>query len=375
MKKVKDFSYYPFLFLVMLSAGYITKISHFSPAYIGFGLAIVFIPLLFIYKFRFFYKNEFNLFVYLIFYFIYLVVASLLTHNSNILARYISGFLFNQFIFLLTIFFMKYSSKNDIMKALKAYLFFTALIIVCDTLYRFTHASNFYTGRQWFYNFKNNAIMFDDSNWTGFISMLNFSMLVYLRDRKISFNKLFLPLYFILTCLTFSRAAVVCQIVVLLYSWNIRKNKINKRFVIICFVPMILLFVMYIVKNLNDDSFGTKLALMKGLIYYLQHNANALLLGNGIEAASNGEALLGRVGYAGHLYLIVKIIDIGLIGFLFEIIFFIKCIKYSKGSYYYLFIPFALCGLSMCPSNLSFFYMLTALMVGVENEYYSKSIS
>ncbi|GHU75204.1 hypothetical protein FACS189461_1010 [Spirochaetia bacterium] len=103
-------------------------------------------------------------------------------------------------------------------------------------------------------------------------------------------------------------------------------------------------------------------------MYYLAHSTILQLLwGNGLSAASTDVSLYGKMyGDIGNLYIVNKVIDIGFIGFGLEIVFFLVCLNLTKNKLMYIFLPFLIAGFSMCPSNLSYFYTLIGITIGIE---------
>lgn len=91
-----------------------------------------------------------------------------------------------------------------------------------------------------------------------------------------------------------------------------------------------------------------------------------LLIGNGTLAASTNMALLGNIGYSAHLYFIIKTLDLGLIGLILDFGYLLIINYLSKNKFFYILLPFSICGLSMCPTNLSMMYVFGGLIIFIE---------
>ena len=210
--------------------------------------------------------------------------------------------------------------------------------------------------------------MFTDSNWTGFIYMLIFAFFVYLRDCTALVGRKKIRAVFLIILLSFSRAAIISSLFVLFYSFFVRQSKNTKRAIMVGLILFALFSVTAFIAVLSkDDSFSTKLTLLHGLEYYLRHaDIPALLIGNGTLAASLNTSLLGDIGYSAHLYIIIKILDLGLVGLMFDFLYLLVINSISRNAFMYVLLPFCLCGLSMCPTNLSMMYVFAGLMIFIE---------
>ncbi len=363
------------ILFVGLCSCYITSVSHFSPYYFGLLLLIAFSFILLInnYKMRNDYVSK-SLST------IVIVMASFLIFNiyKTTTIEKMPGILFllliNQIstLIIYNICFLssqKTDSRYFIKDAVHLYFFIEVILGIIDLIYRFAKRTDFYSGIQYFYNFKS-SIMFEDSNWNGFIYMISFAFFLYLYDNYRIIGKWHLRILFIFCVFSLSRAAVFSSIIVIIFSRFI-KFPYKKRKMYVVFLILVSSFVLpfLIFFVTHDDSFNTKIVIIKGLAYYISHTPiDKLLIGFGTGFASS-EYSLPFMNYAwvqGHLYLVVKILDIGLIGICLELLYFYALIRFSKIKFLYLFIPFFVCGLSMAPTNLSFLYCFAGIIVFIE---------
>lgn len=360
------------LFVGFCSA-YITQITSYSPYYFGYLVSLLF---LFLYAFINLKigkpKNSKILLFFTTIIFLYYIFNGFITKTQKAILGNIILLCVNQISTIITYQIcsqISFSKKERVLKDSINFFYKIALFLgICDFLYRFVHSTRTYVGYQFFYNFKLNSLMFPDSNWTGFIYMLVFAFFVYLKDNTRFITKKQIVCIFVVILLSFSRAATASSILVILYSEFQKLSKSKRKFVFIISVMLFFIFVPIIISFLSkDDSFGTKLALLNGAKYYLHHvSLKNFLFGNGTLAASTDMSLLGNIGYSAHLYLIIKILDLGLIGLLIDFGYLLIIFLISRKKFFYLVLPFFVCGLSMCPTNLSMMYVFGGLMIYIE---------
>lgn len=366
-----------FLFVGLCSA-YITSVTSFSPYYFGYVFSVL---LLFLYQIT---KNRIpslkrisSVCVILFLYFLFLLYNYSVNNSLNLFFGAIIILCVNQMSTIIT-FSICEQVKNPKKKISDGiHLFYSVSVIfgLADFIYRlFTSEWNM-TGKYFFYNFKMHALMFLDSNWTGFLFMLEFAFFFYLKDKNLfGIKRKHLLMVFLIVVLSVSRAAMLSCVMVIVFSKIKKYRRIRKLILpfLVCCLVFVSPFMITVLSK--DDSFSTKLRILNGLAYYFKHmDLFKLFVGLGPLGADN-LSLLGDIGpgLGGHLYLIVKIMDIGLIGLFFELLFLFFVIRLTGGEFFYIFLPFIICGLSMCPSNLSPLYVFAGLMLFIEKNARSK---
>lgn len=358
------------LFIGLCSA-YTTQITNLSPYYFGYFFAVLFLILydlknLKIANIR---RIKILFFVFATTFF-YQILNAYITATEKFIFGNTVLLCINQLSTIITYQICKHISNEE--KSLKeSFDFFSKVAFflgICDFFYRLVHSSRNYSGIQFFYNFKLHALMFTDSNWTGFIYMIIFAFFVYLRDFTNFIKKKQIIAMFIVILLSFSRAAFFSSILVICYSKFNKLSKSKKRFISVLLLFFIITSAAGFIKFLSyDDSFGTKLALLKGFKYYFNHiNFKTLLIGNGTLSSSTDMSLLGNVGYSAHLYLIIKTLDLGLIGIILDFGYLLIICHLSRGKFFYILLPFIICSLSMYPTNLSMMYVFGGVMIFIE---------
>lgn len=369
MTRIKNLINIPIFSFVALCNFYITELTKLSPAYFGIGLVLIAIPFFYMQRKIKFNINYLILVLLLFFYCTYLFIDCIILEDFDNVSSYFYSFFFNQFMFILSAFLISMLFSKQVKTVVAKMTVFTVIVLIWDCINRFTHVLNKFSGVLAFYNYKFNSIMFVDSNWAGFIGMCLFATLIYLRDSDFFYKKGYILFVFLLVCLTISRAAIVCCILVLILSKFMRsKKKIQIAFVF--GIPTLIISIFLVFTKLTDGSFLTKLEIIDGMLYYFKNFPELLLFGNGIGSCGLNENsfMFNGCWFVIHAYFAQKIVDIGLMGFFLELLFFFLCIICTRGKYLYLLMPFLFCGFSMCPLLLPYYYIETALVFCIENK-------
>lgn len=268
------------------------------------------------------------------------------------------------FLYLpISLFFFEKTDSRKVKKIIKSYYFLSSLILLLDFFNRIRFRDTYYTGLQYFYNFKKNGIMFQDSNFSAFLAMINFCFALYLKDKKtFVFSKVKLFILFALVFVNLSRAAILASLIMILFSWyqnEPRKIQIFLMFFFLALIPFVLLFLFDLF--ISDDSFGTKIDIFTKTTTYLEKTDFVkILFGNGIFTSPE------YLGLSGHNYISQVIIEFGLIIFCLQIFIFFFLIFYSKGKALYVILPYLIAGLSMAPIVIPYFYSINALIILME---------
>lgn len=350
-----------YLFFVF-SASFIANISKLSPIY--FSIFII-CYLIFFYLAQIFSKKNYkkNYSIMSIVIFITLVLTLQMFFNS--ISAYFDYLLYIiSFLYLpLGLILLNDISFCNLKKIIKSYYFLTSLLLILDFLNRVKFRDNYYVGLQYFYNFKKNGIMFQDSNFSGFLAMINFCFALYLKDNKIIyFSKIKLLTFFLLIVLNLSRAAILASLIGIIYSWFEKKSKKIRLYFFFLFV-LIIPFISISLFNLffNDDSFGTKIAIFEKTFNYLKDaSIIQLLFGNGIFSSPKFLVI------SGHNYISQVIVEFGLIIFILQMVLFFSSLIYTKGKSFYIILPYFVAGLSMAPINIPYFYAMIAMIILIE---------
>ena len=182
-----DISIVALVFFVGVSSAYLTSVTHFSPYYFGLLLLIVNSFILVIHNSKM--QNDsvskallmlisvitvfliFNICFTKTFGKLFSILFLLLINQMSTLIVYEMCFLCSK----------KVDAEVYIKNAVNLYFWIEIFIGIADIFYRFAKRTYSYAGLQYFYNFKT-SIMFEDSNWNGFIYMISFAFFLYLYD-------------------------------------------------------------------------------------------------------------------------------------------------------------------------------------------------
>ncbi|MBP2654430.1 MAG: hypothetical protein H6Q73_1999 [Firmicutes bacterium] len=276
--------------------------------------------------------------------------------------------------YYLIINFGNYFSAAKIVHCTKHYLNFSIAMLCIETIYRIINpdeaavaylapGADFCNGL--FYAYKTNSIMFLDSNFTGLFSVVLFctcEYLVLLRLGKFRLKRLAL---IILTFCTFSRAAIAALVVskLLLVAIKLRKDKIVlqwKRLVVI--LTILAVGGMYLFTSINDGSLTSKFyILQEASNYFSNADLTTILFGVG---QNRSEKVLGI--YAHNIFLVLAI-EIGIIGLLLFLIFWVQLIFPHKLTLI-VFIPFVFAGMSAFTYAMTYLYSAVAIIQLLENK-------
>ena len=114
--------------------------------------------------------------------------------------------------------------------------------------------------------------------------------------------------------------------------------------------------------------FGSYFHISFYLLYHETLQIEKLLIGFGFGFAAGdlADMYLNYSGVHGHLYIVIKLMDFGILGLFLELIYFFTIMRLTNFKFLYLFIPFFICGLSMAPGNLSFLYCFSGVVIFLE---------
>jgi hypothetical protein len=208
-----------------------------------------------------------------------------------------------------------------------------------------------------------NGIMFLDSNFSGFFAMINFAFILYLKEKKIIiYTKRYILFQFVIIVLSFSRAAIMAVIFLMLFLF-FKRQKFMIKFVlsIVCIISIFLVsnFSFIDVNALSgiDGSGQSKINIFAGTLEYFENaSVRQQLIGNGLTSS------VGILGIAGHNYISMAIIELGTIFFLLQLILFVFIYFLTRKDFIYILIPYLIAGLSMAPGAIPYFYAIAGMM-------------
>lgn len=362
-KKLFKFNptYIGLFFLVVFSGFFITSLP-LSPIYFSFLLSLFF---LFISLFNIKTYNL-GLSFYLAFsFFIYLSFSQLFL-NPN-LSTYVN-YTFSIFCYILSYLFLPRIELNKIITISKYFINFSIPLLIFESFYRITNPI-FFTdfeskGKEnlFFYYYKVNSIMYQDSNYVAvfILSLLTFSFFL-----KQSINvklKIQQFILFVLLMLTISRSAIITFFIFIFFistRKKIFKNKLFFSLVIFFIILTITFFINEISKS--DESLAARFTIIESTVEYLSRaDFINIVFGSGLGNSVN------VIGIGGHNLFVTFIIETGFLGTLFFIFFLLATLIKSKLNTGYVIIPFIINGLSFAGGAIPFVYVIISIIQRIE---------
>ncbi|MFT6985481.1 MAG: O-antigen ligase [Psychromonas sp.] len=214
---------------------------------------------------------------------------------------------------------------------------------------------------QFFYPFKLNSVMYQDSNFVATFALVLFFLAFYLKRRFKEKLKLESSLLFIVILLSISRAAIlsVLLFIVIFYIFN-KKSKVLKMLFYLVVIASFIIGLSYIA---SDGSFQSKFHLIDLFVTFLtESNLSSLLFGVGY---GNTKLLFGM---GAHNFIITHVVESGLIGFTLLSLFWIDCFFSSYKQTSFIMFPFILTGMSLAPHAIPYLYAVFAVIILIERK-------
>lgn len=240
-----------------------------------------------------------------------------------------------------------------------------AIYALIDGVWRLLHPNpeQIFEGNPFFYRFKDNSLMFEDSNFVGATLVVAYGAIRYLAtELNIRQKKLGL-LIFISTVLTFSRASIIALVAVEFFCLFWRFNKILKILIIIFFITILMYSFNFL---FEDGSFRTKFYIIDLFLnaypkLSLENKLFGVGLGNSFEF----------LGIGAHSVIVVYGFELGLVGTLIQLLIVIFMVIASRGRALFVLFPYYINGFSLTaiaiPSLFFFIGIITIITSKVRN--------
>jgi hypothetical protein len=363
INKFKKIEYFIFLILFASSTFYLSGITSFSPIYFLFFFSASCILTLAIFE-----RLSFNL---LIIYNIYIFISIMLIQIpiAGIRRPFVSFLCHLYFVFI-------YWSGNHLsfekiikgsITAIKYIIIFYLIELairinfrINDAIYALTNLLN----NNYFYNFKENSIIFMDSNHVAIVLLAIYFMLIYLK-KEFKINLLiYIVIVFILILFTYSRASIIATISFTFIYAFIRPQKIeNNKIAMIIIILLIVLSLKNIITMFSEDaSLLSKFYIFEQIIKYTKtSNIKRLIIGVGYGNSPK------FIGIGTHNLFFTYYIEGGILS-LIEIISLYVYMLYKFANIAYVLIPFIFAGLSFSPSAQTYLYCIIAIIILLEKK-------
>jgi O-antigen ligase len=338
--------------LIGFSCFLMTSVMPISPIYFAFLISVF----LFLLKMRWINVPDDTVILYtphilLAFYYTFnALINQIDMHLGNVMSFFALYYIFSD------IFLYQINEKEKFKSVLKKYYAFNFIYFVIDFSYRIygaisgkvtipwlEHANPIYV----FYIFKMHGV-YGDSNEIGVIAVVVFSVAYFQYKYKIITIK-YLVISFIFIILTFSRAAWVAAVfLVIFYNFFYKINITKKTFAI----SLLLLFFFIIYKVfINDGGFKARIEIfIKTLEFLKKPGFPEFIIGFG---ANRSVLVFDR--YAHNIYSIL-IVEYGIIGFFLFSLVILSMILDCKRNVFYVLLSYLVVAASFTPVNLPFLY-------------------
>jgi hypothetical protein len=363
LKTKFSYIYLSAYFLVVFSAFFLIGIIPFSPVYVTFFMALIFMLLNVKYK----KTPDENIFVYIPFvlYIIYLFF------NGYIFSRYHENMLMAYFtvVYIYGDFILYQINHKQFTKIIKYYLNFNLILQIIDLVYRINYgkaeldnaimASNPVAKTLYRFYFFKESFFWGDSNGTGVVVLMILSVLIYLIsiNPESKYYKKMYFLFFILLLACFARSSIASHILLLLFIFLFLRRNIYFKFLAIFIFIMITFFIYN--WFLEDGSFLTKIELFEKTYKYLKTaSTHQILFGNGTRI----ETAVAIMSRAPHNYISNHIIMTGVISLILFLAMFVMIYIDIGFEGYLIIIPYFITGLSAAPLAIPYVYVAALLI-------------
>lgn len=350
-------SYFVAYLLTLGSGLYLTGIMAISPIYFMFVISLV-TALIFSNK-VIYVNSSVGLFYFVLLLSFFLFAFHLLDGSDAV--REGLGFVFTFGYFFIAHIAVRKCSKGELINLTNVLAKLSILMGTCDAIYRFLNPAKFKIDEGTFHIFKENSLMFEDSNFTAFFLLSNFLLysIVMRRNPKFSIFIVFCFLLVILACL--SRAAALGVVVFWIIRYFIDVNYQVKFLILIgsfVIAPTLLFYILSANESLLSDAVF-KLEIIIGSISNLLSLANiqTIFFGHGFASSSSIS------GYSSHNFLIEVLYDVGLVGLACFAIPTLVLAYVDKRAFALFCVPLFVVSMSFGPLIVPYTYLSLALLL------------
>ena len=327
---------------VMTSGFYLTQILKFSPVYLFYIVCFNFFIIKKIVQKKLYLSKRSKILCSLI---LWILLTQPLKENFMLVAPLIISYTY----YILTEDLSRKMTNIKKEKIIMNYLYFNIYLLIFEVSYRLLKTFKAFLLTKDYYKLKFGSFMYMDTNFIGFFILFNilvFYSNIYPRNK----NKNIGLIYSILNILTLSKSTILMMFVINLMKSNSKILKIVKKILVITCV----LFILFYFKK--SWTLLSRVHIYSIVLKYLSSaNFKDIIFGIGIGNMSS------KFGIGPHSIFIYYIMEIGLIGFLLWITFFIMIYKSNSKTLGKILIPLAICALIMGPSITPYLYAILAL--------------
>ncbi len=357
-------NYLVLFFIIPFSGLYITKL-YISPIYIFVSIGSFFSLIFIFLNYRIKIPNSYEFFIGLIL-FVYFTLQ-ILYLNPN-LSTYIN-FNFSLFLFLLTYVVLYRTKTISIISVSEKLVYFSIPLLIYEAYYRITNPIFFVDfaakGREdlFFYYFKVNSIMYQDSNFVGLFILSLIFFLLYIKEITKKKYYILISILVVLIFVTLSRSSIISFLLGILFF---RLRHIIYRYRIISFIAFSLIISMLFLVFLNyryiDDSFSTKFYILERTLEYINKtDITGILFGVGF---GNAYSVLD---IGAHNFFVCYLVESGLIGLVMVLILWTQILLKTRFKAGVVIFPFLLNGMSLTTGAIPYLYCMFSVILILES--------
>ena len=289
-------------------------------------------------------KVQFYFFLYVI----YFVVDQILVNGSF---KHALNLLISYLYFFLIVNIGIYIDRNRIICLFNKAISYLLLFFLVEVIYRYLHPG----GGDFLHKFKENSLFFMDSNFVGLDLILLYFLLILIRNKR---SGIYRKAVFIFNIFSLSRASIISSI-----FWKFIFKKIKNpnqvfKYAIIAIV-LLVIFVIYFYDTLMtfDASLRSKFIFAEEAFNFIQAiPTEKILLWYGANSS------IELFGHFLHNYVLVYVIDQGIIGLLLIFLFHYVLAKQTNGMWLIVFLPYLMAAMSVVSYASHVVYMAAGLV-------------
>lgn len=253
-------------------------------------------------------------------------------------------------------------SFNECVRIIVKVTWLLAAYAIIDGCWRLLHPNpeQIFPGNPFFYRFKDNSLMFEDSNFVGAVLVVAYGALKYISTEFKLRNKMLFIFLWLATVLTYSRASIISLIAIEFFCLFWRFNKLNKIIIIAIFVSVFAYSFSFL---FEDGSFRTKFY----IIDLFMNTYPTLSLENKLFGVGLGNSF-EHLGIGAHSVIVVYGFELGWIGTLAQLFILVFMIIASRGAVLFVLFPYYVNGFSLTAIAIPLLFFLSALITVISSK-------
>ncbi|MGU5592808.1 hypothetical protein ACV1C6_05490 [Aeromonas sanarellii] len=250
----------------------------------------------------------------------------------------------------------------DINNIIKKVSWIAVTYAFVDAMWRFAHPdyTQIFDGNPVFYRYKNNSLMFEDSNFVGVMLVCINGILFSTINRFQELDKKLAFMIFIAILLTFSRGSIF-SVLFTYFLFFMLNARLSLRIVVILF--FVISFSTIFTVLYEDGSFRSKFFIINLFgDYYPRLDIMSKLLGVGLGNTAN------FLGIGAHNIFVVGAFELGLLGSFLYLLCCISLVLLGGQSVLYLILPYFVNGFSLTSTSVPILFLFMGVLLSVREK-------